>query len=321
MNIKVILIVLGEPNSTFSEVLFKYFNSNKYKKNKKKIILIGSVKLLKAQMKILKQKVLLNEILNINKSENKKINIINVDYNFKDAFSEININSNKYIEKCFDLSLKILKKNKNCALINGPISKKTFLNKKFLGITEYIGHKTKSKDPVMLIYNEKLAVSPLTTHIPLKKVTQLVKKRKIIRDIINIYKFYKLTFKKQPNIAVLGLNPHCETTSKVSEEENEIIPAVKYLSKNKIKIEGPIPADTFFIKRNMDKFDVALGMYHDQVLAPIKTMFEFKAVNITLGLPFLKITPDHGPNYKMLGKNQSDPSSIFYAFEILNNIK
>ena len=321
MNIKVILIVLGEPNSTFSEVLFKYFNSNKYKKNKKKIILIGSVKLLKAQMKILKQKVLFNEILNLNKSENKKINIINVDYNFKDAFSKINNNSNKYIENCFDLSLKILKKNKNCVLINGPISKKTFLNKKFLGITEYIGHKTKSKNPVMLIYNERLAVSPLTTHIPLKKVTQLVKKRKIIRDIIKIHKFYKLTLKKQPNIAVLGLNPHCETTSKVSEEENEIIPAIKYLSKNKIKIEGPIPADTFFIKRNTDKFDVALGMYHDQVLAPIKTIFEFKAVNITLGLPFLKITPDHGPNYKMIGKNQSDPSSIFYAFEILNNIK
>ena len=71
----------------------------------------------------------------------------------------------------------------------------------------------------------------------------------------------------------------------------------------------------------MDKFDVALGMYHDQVLAPIKMIFEFKAVNITLGLPFLKITPDHGPNYRMLGKNQSDPSSIFYAFEIINNIK
>ena len=75
MNIKVILIVLGEPNSTFSEVLFKYFNSNKYRKNKKKIILIGSVELLKAQMKILKKKVLLNEILNVNKSENNKINM------------------------------------------------------------------------------------------------------------------------------------------------------------------------------------------------------------------------------------------------------
>ncbi len=321
MNIKAILIVLGEPNSTFSEVLFKYFNSSKYKKNKKKIILIGSVKLLKAQMKILKQKALFNEIINVNKSEDKKINIINVDYNFKNAFSKIKINSNKYIERCFDLSLKIIKKNKNYVLINGPISKKTFLNKKFLGITEYIGHKTKSKNPVMLIYNKKLAVSPLTTHIPLKKVAQLVKKRKIIKDVLKINRFYKLTFQKQPNIAVLGLNPHCETTSNVSEEENEIIPAIKYLSKNKIKIEGPIPADTFFIKRNMDKFDVALGMYHDQVLAPIKTIFEFKAINITLGLPFLKITPDHGPNYKMIGKNKSDPSSIFYAFEILNSIK
>ena len=321
MNIKVILIVLGEPNSTFSEVLFKYFNSNKYKKNKKKIILIGNVKLLKAQMKILKQKVILNEIYNVSESENKKINIINVDYNFKDAFSKIKINSNKYIEKCFDISLSIIKKNKNCVLINGPVSKKTFLNKKFLGITEYIGHKTKSKNPVMLIYNEKLAVSPLTTHVPLKNVTKLVKKRKIIKDTIKINNFYKLFFKKKPTIGVLGLNPHCETTSKISEEENEIVPAIKYLSKNKIKIDGPIPADTFFIKKNIDRFDVGIGMYHDQVLAPIKTMFEFKAVNITLGLPFLKITPDHGPNYKMLGKNKSDPSSIYYAFEIINNIK
>ena len=116
MNIKVILIVLGEPNSTFSEVLLKYFNSNKYKQNKKKIILIGSVKLFRAQMTILNMKVLLNEISNVNNSENKKINIINVDYNFKDAFSKIKINSNKYIEKCFDISLKIIKKIKTMFL-------------------------------------------------------------------------------------------------------------------------------------------------------------------------------------------------------------
>ena len=321
MNIKIILIVLGEPNSTFTEVLMKFFNSNKFKQNKKKIILIGSVKLFKAQMIILNRKILLNEISNVNDSENKKINIINVDYNFKDAFSRIKMNSNKYIKKCFDLSLKILKKNKNYVLINGPVSKNTFLKKKFLGITEYIGYRTKSRNPVMLIYNEKLAVSPLTTHVPIKKVTQLVKKDKIIKDIIKIDKFYKLFLKKKPKIGVLGLNPHCESTSKISEEENQIVPAIKYLSKIKIKIDGPIPADTFFIKKNMEKFDVALGMYHDQVLAPIKTVFEFRAINITLGLPFLKITPDHGPNYKMLGKNQSDPSSIFYAFDFLNKIK
>ena len=321
MNIKVIVIVLGEPNSTFSEVLLKYFNSNKFKKNEKKIIIVGSIKLFKAQMKILKKKVKLNQIFDAKKAINNKVNILDVDYKFKEVFSKIKKNSNRYIEECFNLGLKIIKKKKNYALINGPISKKTFLQKRFLGITEYISNKTKSKSPVMLIYNKKLAVSPLTTHVPLKKVTQLVRRRKIINDIFKIDNFYRLHLKKKPNIAVLGLNPHCETTSKISEEKEEIIPAIKYLSKKKIKVDGPISADTFFIKKNIKKFDVVLGMYHDQVLTPIKTLFEFKAINITLGLPFIKITPDHGPNYKMLGKNQSDPSSIFYAFDFLNSIK
>ena len=167
----------------------------------------------------------------------------------------------------------------------------------------------------MLIYNKELSVCPLTTHVPIKNVTKLIKKSEIKNKIYLINKFYRSLRGIKPKIAILGLNPHCESTSKISEEENQILPAIKYLSKNKIKIDGPIPADTFFIKKNMEKYDVALGMYHDQVLAPIKTVFEFKAINITLGLPFLKITPDHGPNYKMLGKNQSDPSSIFYAFD------
>ncbi len=321
MNIKAILIVLGEPNSTFSEVLLKYFNSKSYKHNKKKIILIGSINLFKEQMKILKRKIQLNEITDVDKSIKKKVNIINVNYNFKNAFDKINKKSNKYIEECFNLSLKILKKKNTYALINGPISKKTFLNKRYLGITEYIANKTQSKNPVMLIYNTKLAVSPLTTHVPIKNVTKLVKKTKIIKDVLKINNFYKSCLKKKPNIAILGLNPHCETTSKISEEKNEIEPAIKFLSKNRIKIEGPIPADTFFLKNNLNKFDVVLGMYHDQVLAPIKTLFEFKAINITLGLPFIKITPDHGPNYKMLGKNKSDPSSIFYAFKFLNKLR
>ena len=320
MNIKYIIIVMGEPYSTFSEIIGKYFKKNK--KFKKKIIIIGNKFLLEKQLRKLNFKILFNEIQNYEQAKKNKINIINIEFKHTKTFANITNKSNLYVKSCFEKFISLSKSIKDkFVLINGPISKKTFLNKKFLGITEYIGHKTKSKNPVMLIYNKKLAVSPLTTHIPLKRVAQLVKKRKIIKDAIKKNRFYKLTFQKQPNIAVLGLNPHCETTSNVSEEENEIIPAIKYLSKKKIKIEGPIPADTFFIKRNMDKFDVVLGMYHDQVLAPIKTIFKFKAINITLGLPFLKITPDHGPNHKMLGKNQSDPSSIFYAFEILNNIK
>ena len=119
----------------------------------------------------------------------------------------------------------------------------------------------------------------------------------------------------------MGLNPHCETTDRVSEEKTEIIPAIKYLINKKIKVNGPIAADTFFLEKNLKKYDVVIGMYHDQVLIPVKTLFKFEAINITIGLPFIKITPDHGPNIEMVGKNKSDPSSIFYAFNFLDRLR
>ena len=93
------------------------------------------------------------------------------------------------------------------------------------------------------------------------------------------------------------------------------------MKKKNLKISGPYPADTFFIKQNLKKFDVAIGMYHDQVLTPLKTICEFDAINITLGLPFLRVSPDHGPNIKMFGKNMSDPSSVFCAMKLFNNLK
>ena len=321
MNIKTILIILGEPNSTFSEILFKYYKSQNFKKNKKKLILVGNKNLFERQMKFLGYKFNLNEISNIKKSSHGEINIMNVDYNFEKIFSDISELSNLYIEKCFDLSIKILKNNGSIALINGPISKTHFLKGKFPGITEYVAKKTKSKNPVMLIYNKKISVSPLTTHIPLKNVTKFVKKKIIISKILRIKQFYNAKLRKDPNIAVLGLNPHCETIDSVSEEKTEIIPAIKYLKEKKLKVSGPISADTFFLQENIKKFDVVVGMYHDQVLAPIKTLFKFNAINVTIGLPFIKVTPDHGPNFSMIGKNKSDPSSVFCALNFLNEIE
>ena len=321
MNTKIILIVLGEPNSVFSETLFKYFDSREFKKNKKKIILIGCKNLLKNQMKKLKYNFFFNEISDLSNSKKDKINIINVDYKFKKTFNKITDKSNKYLKACFDLSFKILKKNKSIGLINGPISKKHFLKKKYPGITEYISKKIKAKNQVMLIYNDKLAVSPLTTHLPIKYVNKEIKKKKIIKNVIEIRKFYINFLNKKPKIAILGLNPHCETIDKFSEEKKIIIPAINYLKKNNTNIRGPFPADTFFLKKNIIEYDVVVGMYHDQVLTPLKTLYNFNAINITLGLPFIRISPDHGPNEKMLGKNISDPSSIFYAMRFINKIQ
>ena len=321
MSTKIILVVLGEPNSTFSEILLKFSKSKLFKKINKRIILIGNYELFKKQMIHLNFKVNLNKIRNIKNALDKTINILNVDYEFKKPFSEISIFSRKYIDNCFNLSLELIRKKNVHALINGPVSKKHFLKKKFPGITEYIATKTNSKNPVMLIFNEVLAVSPITTHIPLKKVNKYIKKKKIISNVMQINDFYKKRLKKKPKIAVLGLNPHCESIDVISEEISEIIPAIKYLKTKKIKVVGPLAADTFFLEKNIRKFDVVVGMYHDQVLTPAKTLFKFNAINVTIGLPFIKVTPDHGPNIEMIGKNKSDPSSIFYAFDFLNKIK
>tara|TARA_A100001388_G_scaffold135877_1_gene100737 strand:- start:99 stop:485 length:387 start_codon:yes stop_codon:yes gene_type:complete len=124
-------------------------------------------------------------------------------------------------------------------------------------------------------------------------------------------------FHKKPKIAILGLNPHCESVDKFNEDEKILIPTVKFLIKKKFKVSGPFPADTIFLKKNRKKYDVILGMYHDQVLTPIKTLYEYDAINITLGLPFIKISPDHGPNKKMLGKNKSNPLSLMNAISFL----
>jgi len=321
MNINTIVISLGEPNSTFSEILFKFFHSNKFKRSNKKIILVGNKLLLVKQMKKLNYKFFFNEIYKIKNAKKNKINIINVEYKFKKTFDNISDKSNKYIKKCFDLSLKLLNENKLMGFINGPISKKKFLKKSYPGITEYIAKKTKSKNQVMLIYNKELSVSPITTHIPIKKVSKNITKKKIINNVNKINRFFKINLNKKPNIAILGLNPHCETTDKVSEENKIIIPAINHLKNKKIKINGPFSADTFFFKKNIKKYNVVIGMYHDQVLTPIKTLFNFDAINITLGLPFIRVSPDHGPNFEMLGKNKSDPSSIFYAMRFFNEIK
>ena len=319
MNIENILITTTEPKSIFLEILFKYFKSKKFYENKKKIILIGNLSLIIKQAIKFKFKKKLNLISDVTEAEKKVINVINIKLNNTDKIFSRDFS--KYISNSFDRSLAILKKNKKTVLVNGPINKKEYLKKKHLGITEYLAHRTKSKSSVMLIYNKKISVSPLTTHLPIRKVAGNVTKIKIIKNVKIINSFYIKYLNSKPKIAVLGLNPHCETTDKISEEKREIIPAIKNLKKKGIAINGPFSADTFFIKKNIDKFDVVIGMYHDQVLTPLKTIFNFNAINITIGLPFIRVSPDHGPNLEMYGKNQSDPASIFCAMEFFNKIK
>ncbi len=321
-----LLIVLGEPNSIFSELIFKAYKRKIIQKFDRPIILIGSENLLKLQMKSLKYSIKIKKInslnfkrLNLNK---KNINILNVEFKFKKTFDKISNSSNKYINDCFNIAIKLLREKSAFGLINGPVSKTHFLEKKYLGITEYLAKKTKIKNkPTMLIYNSIFSVCPITTHLPINRVTKVLSKTKIVNDVININSFYKKKLNKKPKFAILGLNPHCESIDKISEEKRIIKPAVKLLIEKKINIKGPFSADTFFSKKNISHYDIAVGMYHDQVLTPMKTIFEFDAINLTLGLPFLRVSPDHGTNNQMLGKNKSNAQSLISSINFFRKIK
>ncbi len=323
MKSKPIIIVAGEPYSTFIEIFLKTLKSNILKKFP--IILIASKKNLIGQMKKLRYKYKIslvneNHIAKI-KPSHKTINLINIDFKKKKIIDKISTDSKKYIDECFNKGIKLIMEKKGLALINGPISKKHFLNKKYPGITEYLAKKTHRKGKeVMLIYNDKLSVCPITTHLPLKKIFNNISTKTIIKKVMTVDNFYKSKLNKKSKFAITGLNPHCETTDLKSEEEKIILPAIKILKKKKINIEGPFSADTMFLFKNRKKFDVIIGMYHDQVLTPIKTLYEFRAINITLGLPFIRISPDHGTNNPMLGKKTSDSSSLIEAFKFIKKI-
>ena len=312
MKNKPIIIVAGEPKSVFFEIFFKALRLNKFRSP---IILIASYKLLKIQMKRLnfKKKIQLLELNELKeyKLDNKIINIININLNKKKP--------NIYIKKCFDIGFKIIKSNFSNKFINGPIDKTSFLKRKHLGITEYISNEFKIKNTAMLIYNDQLSVCPITTHLPLKIVSKKINQSLINEKIRLINDFYTKDIGIKPKIAVTGLNPHCETIYKFNEDEKIVRPAIKLNKKKGFKIEGPFPADTIFLKQNRKKYDVILGMYHDQVLSPIKALKEYDAINITLGLPFFRVSPDHGPNFKMINKNSSNPLSLIKAIKFLDN--
>ncbi len=268
----------------------------------------------KKKIKLLNKKNFHQERLN-----NKSINLININFDQKKAFEKISRRSNNYIKQSFDVAFEIIKTGKITKLINGPISKKHFLGNKYLGITEYISRKFSKKKNCMLIYNKELSVCPITTHLPLKQVVRKINKKVISEKIELISNFFKKNVGFNPKIAVLGLNPHCESIHKFNEDEKIIKPLIKKLQK-KYSISGPFPADTTFLKKNRKNFNVIVGMYHDQVLTPIKTIYEYDAINITIGLPFLRVSPDHGPNEKMLGKNKSNPFSLIKAISFLDKV-
>lgn len=212
------------------------------------------------------------------------------------------------------------------ALVTAPINKASFsmAGARHPGHTEFLAELCgiPESDVVMMLTDEFLRVALATKHVPLSEVTSLITEERILGTIERVHRYMVQLYKiDTPRIHVLGLNPHAGDNGVLGDTEQLVItPAIdKALSKG-IDVTGPFPADAYFGTRRWEKSDVVLAMYHDQGLIPIKMLSFDKGVNITLGLPFLRTSPDHGTAFDIAGKNIASPMSFIHAVSLVNRL-
>jgi 4-hydroxythreonine-4-phosphate dehydrogenase len=325
--LKKIIYSPGEPSGIGPDLIIQLCKSVFWTDINIPILCLSDPKLIKERASILRKKVTLKEISDLNQLEPNKRNIIQIIHvsdcgNTK--YGKLYNSNAKYVLANLQFGIDQALKNKNLALVTGPISKENIIsiNKAFSGHTEYIQQRTKSDEVLMLLASDQLKVALLTTHIPLKKVASKITKELVIRKVITLNEGLKEKFKiKNPKIKLLGLNPHSGEGGKIGTEEIDIlIPAVKELRKKKINISYPISADTAFTKKNLKDTDAFLGMYHDQVLPVIKALSFGSAINITLGVPITRTSVDHGVALDISGTGKSDPSSLKEAIKTAKKI-
>ena len=317
MNRKIVLVG-GDPNSINSEIIYKCWKKLP-NKIKKRIILISNYKLLKDQFKKLNYNIKLSNEQNLFKlNKSNELKILNIKLDYKDPFKVPLKSAKPFVLKSLDLAHKLALNKQIAGIINCPINKNLLGNKK-VGVTEYLANKclVKKNSEVMIIRNKELMISPITTHLDIRSISNKINKKLIITKINVINSWFKKTFKRQPVIAVLGLNPHNAELRKNSEEKKIIIPAIKNLKKSGFKLDGPLSSDTIFIN-NYKNYDLIVGMYHDQILGPFKALYKFDAINLTLGLKYIRVSPDHGVAVDKIKKKTSSAVSLIKCFDYID---
>ena len=316
-----IAIISGEPNSINSEIISKVWK-NLNKNLKKKIFVIGNFLLLENQLKKIKSPIKIKKINTFKelslKGPSNQLKILNIKLKFKNSFNVDLKENSQYVLKSINLANDLANKNKIRGFINCSIDKKNVFKSSNQGVTEYLANKNNIKNlEVMMIYNKKLSVVPITTHINIKEISKSLHRELIVKKVKTLNKYYFKIFKKKPLIAILGLNPHNGELRTNTEEKKIILPAIKKLNKLNIRVLGPFSADTAFVDSKKKKVNVIVGMYHDQVLTPFKALYNFDAINITLGLKYLRVSPDHGTAKDIIGLNKANHLSLMNSIKFL----
>ncbi len=223
----------------------------------------------------------------------------------------------EYIDK----ALELIGKGEASGLVTAPLNKLSVRASGlpgFEGHTEYLARKTGAKDYAMMFVGSALKVTLVTRHVALRRVPGLLTADSVYKAIILTHRYLENFFKiRRPRIGVAGLNPHAGEGASFGNEEIEIIiPAIEKASREFKGIVGPVPADVIFYEALNKKFDAVIAMYHDQALAPFKMLYFENGVNLTLGLPFIRTSPDHGTAFNIAGKGLADPRSMIEAIRL-----
>tara|TARA_Y100000766_G_C18901644_1_gene603690 strand:- start:405 stop:1388 length:984 start_codon:yes stop_codon:yes gene_type:complete len=320
--LKKIIYSPGEPAGIGPDLIIQLATSKSWENFKIPIITIGDPILFIERSKKLKKKLKVIELDSLNSIQKNKrslIQVLKVSKCMNTSAGKLSKSNAQYVLDVLDYSIKETIKNKKTALVTGPLNKETIIsiNKNFTGHTEYIHKITKSDGVLMMLASNKLRVALATTHIPLKNVPRKITKSLIVKKVKILDRDLRNKFKiKNPKIKVLGLNPHAGENGKIGKEELEHIkPAVNELRKRNINVSMPISADTAFSQKVLNETDAYLGMYHDQVLSVLKAISFGKSINITLGVPIIRTSVDHGVALDIAGTNKSDTSSLSLAIK------
>ncbi len=319
---KKILITLGEPAGIGPDL--GVLLSEKYLD--KSTIIIADPLLLEQSAKKIKKKIRLNILDNINSrliTGKGFINILPVNLNTKNTPGKLNPKNASYVIKTIQLAAELCKQGFAGGMVTGPISK-SVLNEggfKISGHTEFLADICDCKS-VMMLMNKKMKVALHTTHVPLDDISKYITKKAIRETVLIVNHDMKVKFKiKKPRILITGLNPHAGEDGMLGKHESKIIePTVRKLNSEGILIDGPVPADTAFLKKNILKYDVILTMFHDQGLPVIKFDNFKTTVNITLGLPIVRVSVDHGTALDLAGTGKVDVSSFVESIRIAKKI-
>ena len=313
---KKILYSPGEPSGIGPDLIIQICSTPFWEKIHIPIVCLADKKLIQDRAKVLNKKIKIDILNNLDSANQNKFGVIQIFEVSKCRITKpgkLYKSNAAYVLKNLDYGIEQSIKE-DIGLVTGPISKENIItiDEKFSGHTEYIQKKTLSNDVLMLLGSKKLRVAIATTHVPLKKVPQLITKRLIINKAMILHNELITKFKiKSPRIKLLGLNPHAGEGGKIgTEERNILIPAVKELRKNNINISMPLSADTAFTKKILADTDAYLGMYHDQVLPVIKALSFGNTINITLGVPIIRTSVDHGVALDIAGSGKTDVSSF-----------